>query len=398
MSVTVSGTVAPGFEGVADAFRASFVDEAMGASLCVYLHGSPVVDLYGGLADARRNVPWTKNTVGVIFSCTKGLMSILAAMLVERGQLDYDARVTRYWPEFGAAGKSDVRVRHLLNHQAGLSATREYLRVDDVLDWSRMTTLLAAQEPLWPPGNGYAYHALTHGWLVGELVRRVTGKSVSAAFRDMIAAPLSASAWIGLPQSEFAHMTHLVVGPSLAAEVATGGKGSSSQDWLARATTLGEAFPPTLAEPDAGFNDPRLWEATIPGAGGITNAHELAKIWSATVWSTDGVRLLQPETVRLATRVQTAGPPVFEVPPPWSRWGMGFQLDSEARRYLTPESFGHDGAGGQVGFAEPSLGLGFAYTTNRMEGAGDSRATSVIDALRSSTGLATAAANYAAVD
>jgi CubicO group peptidase (beta-lactamase class C family) len=396
VTATVSGTVAPGFESVGDAFRASLIDDAMGASLCVYLHGSPVVDLHGGVADARRNTPWTADTIGVIFSCTKGLMSVLAAMLVERGELDYEAPVIRYWPEFGAAGKSDVRVRHLLNHQAGLSATRESLRVDDILDWSRMTSLLAGQEPLWPPGSGYAYHALTHGWLVGELVRRITGKSVSAAFRDMISAPLNAAAWIGLPRSEFHRVSHLTVGPGLAAETAIRGKGTD-QNWLERATTLGEAFPPTLAEADSGFNDPRLWAATIPGAGGITNAHGLAKIWSATVWPTDSVRLLKPDTVRAATKVQTAGPPVFDVPPPWSRWGMGFQLDSETRRYVTPEGFGHDGAGGQVGFAEPSLGLGFGYTTNRMEGAGDARATSVIDALRSSPGLATAAAIHAAI-
>lgn len=397
MTTMVSGTVAPGFEHVGDAFRASFIDDTMGASLCVYLHGSPVIDLYGGMADARHDAPWTIDTVGVIFSCTKGLMSILAAMLIERGELDYDAPVIRYWSEFGAVGKSGVRVRHLLNHQAGLSAPREYLHIEDVLDWSRMTSLLAEQEPLWTPGSGYSYHALTHGWLVGELVRRVTGKPVSAAFRDMIAAPLHASAWIGLPQSHFARMADLTVASGLAAEVGAREKGTE-QDWLARATTLGDAFPPTLAEPDGGFNDPRLWAATIPGAGGISNAHALAKIWSATVWPTDGVRLLKPETVRLATKVQTAGPPVFEVPPPWSRWGMGFQLDSETRRYLTREGFGHDGAGGQVGFAEPSLGLSFAYTTNRMEGAGDVRATLIIDALRTSPGLAIAAATYATVD
>jgi len=192
-------------------------------------------------------------------------------------------------------------------------------------------------------------------------------------------------------------MTNLTVGPGLAAEAASRATGAD-QDWLERATTLGEAFPPTLAQPGGGFNDPRLWAATIPGAGGITNAHGLAKIWSATVWPADGVRLLTSETVRGATKVQTSGPPVFEVPPPWSRWGMGFQLDSEARHYLTAKSFGHDGAGGQVGFADPSLGLGFAYTTNLMEGAGDQRATSIIDALRSSPGIAKAVAAYAVVD
>ena len=394
MRVPVSGSVAPGFERVADAFRASFPDDTAGAALCVYLHGAPVVDLYGGLADARRGIPWSKDSIGVVFSCTKGLMSVLAAMLVEAGELDYEAPVVSYWPEFGAAGKSSVKVRHLLSHQAGLSATREFLQVEDVLDWSRMTKLLAEQEPLWPPGSGYAYHSITHGWLVGELVRRITGKPVSAAFQDLIAKPLGVSAWIGLPASEFGRMTHLVVAPAVAEEAGRQPKGLE-QDWLARATTLGAALPPTLAEPDGGFNDPRLWAAAIPGAGGIAGARDLAKIWSATVTTTDGVRLLKPRTIRLATEVQSWGAPMFEVPPPWSRWGMGLQLDSETRRYLTAEGFGHDGAGGQVAFADPKLGVGFAYTTHRMEGAGDTRATSIIDALRASPSLSTAPMGYA---
>jgi CubicO group peptidase (beta-lactamase class C family) len=151
--------------------------------------------------------------------------------------------------------------------------------------------------------------------------------------------------------------------------------------------TLGKALPVALVAPDEGFNDPRLWQAEIPGAGGIATARGLAKIWSATVWPSDGVRLLQSQTVTRATKEQTAGAPVFEVPPPWPRWGMGFQLDSEARRYLTSSGFGHDGAGGQVAFAEPSLGLGFAFLTNRMEGQGDMRATSIVDVLRQTLAL-----------
>ena len=393
MTVTVTGTVAPGFEAVADTFRAAFANDTMGAALCVYLHGVPVIDLWGGLADARRGRPWTEDTIGVIFSSTKGLMSVLAAKLVEDGRLDYDAPVTRYWPEFGAAGKGDVRVRHLLNHQAGLSAPRVDLSLDDIIDWSRVTSILAGQEPLWPLGTGYAYHAITHGWLVGELVRRVTGKPVGMAFRDVIAGPLDADVWIGLPDSEQARVTHLVVAESLSSQAA-----ATEPDWLERAMTLGGALPATLVEPDRGFNDPRLWSAEIPGAGGIASARGLARIWSATVWPTGGVKLLRPETVRLATTEQTAGAPIFEVPPPWPRWGMGLQLDSEARRYLTPEGFGHDGAGGQVAFAEPELGVGFAYVTNLMEGVGDMRATSIVDALRASSPIATSAATYAAID
>lgn len=380
MSMTISGSVAPGFERLADTFAASFSTDRMGAALCVYLHGKPVVDLWGGLADARNGTPWASSTASVIFSCTKGLMSILVARLVEQGRLDYEAPVSRYWPEFAAAGKAGVKVRHLLNHQAGLSAPREDLSTEDILDWDRVVARLAAQEPLWAPGTGYAYHAITHGWLAGELVRRITGQSVSAAFQDLIARPLDADAWIGLPAAEQERVAHLVVSASLAEQTAAAP--ASDTDWLWRAMTLGKALPPTLVEPEGGFNDPRLRAAEIPGAGGIASAHALARIWSATVWPTDGVRLLQPQTVMRATREETSGPPVFDVPPPWSRWGMGFQLDSEARRYLTGAGFGHDGAGGQVAFAEPRLGLGFAYLTNLMEGQGDMRATSIVDTLR----------------
>lgn len=376
----ISGSVQPGFEPVADAFAGSFTTEAMGAALCVYLHGRPVVELWGGLADARAGTPWAADTISVIFSCTKGLMSILVARLVEDGRLDYDAPVVRYWPEFAAAGKAGTKVRHLLNHQAGLSAPREDYSAETILDWKDVVSRLAAQEPLWVAGSGYAYHAITHGWLAGELVRRVTGKSVAAAFRELIARPLDADAWIGLPAAEQARVAHMVVAASLAEQTAPAPAGDS--DWLWRAMTLGRALPPTLVEPDGGFNDPRLHLAEIPGAGGIASAHALARIWSATVYPTGGVQLLDPKTVARATRVETSGPPVFEVPPPWPRWGMGFQLDSEARRYLTGAGFGHDGAGGQVAFAEPRLGLGFAYLTNLMEGQGDMRATSIVDTLR----------------
>lgn len=393
MSPVISGTVRPGFESVADAFRDAFVDEQMGSALCVFHHGEPVVDLWGGVADARDGRAWTDETISVIFSCTKGLMSIVAARLVEAGRLDYDAPVARYWPEFAASGKGDVRVRHLLNHQSGLSAPREDQRLEDILDWDAVTTLLAAQEPLWAPGTGYAYHAITHGWLIGEVVRRVSGQPVSAVFEEMIA-PLHASAWIGLPEAEHRRVAHLVVAPTPPETAAA----RPQPDWLERAMTLGGALPPGLVLPDGGFNDPRLWSAEIPGAGGIASAHGLAKIWSATVWPTDGCQLLDAGTRARATAQQTAGKPVFEVDPPWPRWGMGFQLDSEARRYLTPSGFGHDGAGGQVAFAEPGLGIGFAFVTNRMEGPGDRRATAIVDALRALPGIVNSVPNTVAVD
>lgn len=379
------GRVAPGFEPVAEAFAAAFDGRPqMGGALAIRHQGKEVVSLWGGTADPRVGKPWTEDTASVIFSCTKGLVSILAAQLVDQGRLDYDAPVARYWPEFAEAGKAGVTVRQVLGHQAGLSAPRANLAFDDLLDWDVVTTHLARQSPLWKPGTGYAYHALTHGWLIGEIVRRITGQSVGATFAQTITRPLDALAWIGLPQHHAGPLTHLQVAPQLGglwdAEAAL--DTAAAPNWPYRAMTLGGALPAALVTPDGGFNDPRLQAAEIPAAGGIATAPALAAIWSATVTPTDGVSLFSPAVLELATATVTEGPPVFSAPPPYARWGMGFQLDSPARRYLTGRSFGHDGAGGQSAFADPEHQLGFAFLTNWMEAGEDRRATGIIDALR----------------
>ena len=385
MSTIIHGSVAPGFEPVFAAFESAFADKPdMGGALAIRHHGRTVVDLWGGVADERTREPWTDDTLSVIFSCTKGLVSILAARLVQEGRLDYDARVTDYWPEFGAAGKADVRVKHLLSHRSGVSAPRVPLSAADVLDWNVVVTELAAQEPLWHPGSGYAYHALTHGWLAGEVIRRITGRSVGQYFADVITGPLHADSWIGLPPALDDRVAHLQAGPSLSqltrqlAEARTPGQ----IDWSDEAMTLGGAFTAELITETGGFNSPAIRAAEIPGAGGIATARSLATIWSAAIVETDGVRLLDDAIIAEATRVQSEGPPVWPVPGPWPRWGMGFQLDSEARRYLGPTGFGHDGAGGQCAFADPHYGVGFAFLTNQMEAIEDFRATRVIDALR----------------
>ncbi len=385
MSAQIEGSVTPGFEAVADAFASAMEGRSRaGAALAIRVDGIEVVDLWSGVADERDGRPWTADTASVIFSCTKGLMSIAIARLVQEGRLDYEARVTRYWPEFGVAGKEAVTVRQLVSHQAGLSAPSEDWAFTDVLDWNAATAKLAAQAPLWPPGSAYAYHALTHGWLLGELVRRVTGQGPGAYFAGLIAEPLGVPAWIGLPPGHTGPVAHLQVAPDLEALWAAESRRHlpDRPNWTLRAMTLGGALPAALATVDGGFNDRRVREAQIPGAGGIATASALAAIWSATVTPTEGVQLLAPETVQMATRVETSGPPIFDAQAPFCRWGMGFQLDSEARRYLTAASFGHDGAGGQVGFADPQHRVGFGFVTNWMEAGEDRRATAVIDALR----------------
>jgi CubicO group peptidase (beta-lactamase class C family) len=385
---TVQGTVAPGFEPVLEAFRDAVADDGeTGAALAVRHRGATVVDLWAGVADRRTGREWTADTPSVVFSCTKGLMSILLARLVQEGRLDYEALVTEIWPQYGAAGKASTRVRDAISHRAGLSAPRVDWSRDDILDWERATALLAAQEPLWEPGTAWSYHAITHGWITGELVRRVTGISPGEYFAELIADPLALDAWIGLPAAEQERVAHLVVGPTLERHYANwpGPAEPGAVDWPARAGTLGGALPDALVGEDDGFNRADVRAAQIPGAGGIASARALATIWSATVVETDGIRLLDDATVRRATRVQTEGEPYFAVPAPWPRWGMGFQLDSAARRYLGPGSFGHDGAGGQVAFADLDQRIGFAFLTNRME-AGDDRGTRIVSALGSALG------------
>lgn len=382
MRGTVLGSVAAGFQPVAEAFERAFADRpAMGAALHITRNGERVVDLWGGVADARTGRAWQRNTPSVIFSCTKGLVSILVARLVEEGKLDYAAPVAQYWPEFAAAGKGKVTVGQALAHQAGLSAPRENLTEDDIVDWDCVTAILASQEPLWPIGTGYAYHALTHGWLAGELVRRVTGQSVGAYFKTLTTAPLGVDAWIGLPDELADRAAHLEVSPSLSAlwkEEAA----KPEPNWTYKAMTLGDALPADLVSADGGFNKQRIRAAEIPGAGGIATAEALATIWSATIVPTRGQRLLGDAVIAEATKTQSEGVSVFGGDPPYSRWGFGFQLDSEARRYLNDTCFGHDGAGGQVGFADPTNGIGFGFVTNWMMGPEDTRATEIISALR----------------
>jgi len=385
VTLTLSGTVAAGFEPVRTAFAEAFDGKpAMGAALSIRQHGSTVVDLWGGVADERTGAPWRDDTVSVIFSCTKGLSAIMAARLVQEGQLDYTAPVTDYWPEFGAAGKGAVRVQDLLDHRSGLSAPREKFTTEQAVDWATVTAALARQSPLWQPDSGWGYHAITHGWLIGEVIRRITGMSVGQYFQQSVAGPLAAAAWIGLPPALRGRVATMQVGPTLAelTRQQTDALRPGVVDWQERAMTLGGAWPRELVGDGIGFNAPEVQQAEIPGAGGIASARALAKIWSATVEETDGVRLLDDAVVSEATRVQSEGPPVFDVPGPWPRWGMGFQLDSEARRYLTGASFGHDGAGGQSAFADPTTGIGFAFLTNQMEAIDDRRATRIIDALR----------------
>ncbi|MBB2977134.1 CubicO group peptidase (beta-lactamase class C family) [Microbacterium endophyticum] len=382
---SVHGVVAPGFERVADVF-ATTARERGGSALSIRVGGELVVDIWQGSVDSDGAKPWQANTPTAIFSCTKGLVAMLLARIVQEGKVDLDAPVARYWPEFAAAGKERITVRQLAAHRAGLAAPRIDIDRETALDWNRMVTVLAAQEPLWEPGSTYGYHALTFGWLVGEVIRRVTGISVGQYLRETLTVPLHADAWIGLPESVEPRVARLLAGDTLLNPAPGPALDPEQASWMGRAMTLGDAFPAALVLPGEGFDDPAVHRAEVPGAGGIATASALAALWSSTVVSTERTSPLDAAVVDDMTAVQSEGEPVWWIPGPYPKWGTGFMLDSQRREFLSPSSFGHDGAGGQVAFADRDAEVGFGYVTNLFEIADDERGTELVRALRRALG------------
>jgi CubicO group peptidase (beta-lactamase class C family) len=373
--IDANGTTASGFESLREVFSEILGRHPEGgAALAIRQHGRTIVDLWGGAANSEAGRDWREDTPSVIFSATKGLMAILAAQLVQDGVLDYDAPVAEYWPEFAQNGKGDVRVREVISHRAGLPAFEDTVAIEDLLNWDLMAERLAAQTPLWVPGTQHAYHPLTFGWLIGEILHRVTGLEPGALLERNLAQPLQVDAWIGIDSATSARTAELLDPPELPPVSV------DAPDWVVQ-TTMGGASFAQLG------NSPVVRAAQIPAAGGVATAPALAKIWSSTVVETDGVRTLGRQVVELATRVQSEGPQADGSLPPHARWGMGFQLDSPARAYLTPASFGHDGFGGQVTFADPIHELSFAFISNRMLEMNDDRANSLIRELRRILGI-----------
>jgi CubicO group peptidase (beta-lactamase class C family) len=383
----VQGSVAAGFEPLGEAFgQALAASHGHGGALHVRLDGKVVVDLWGG--NASNGQPWKNDTPTLIFSCTKGLVSILAGELVREGQLDLDAPVSAYWPEFDQHGKGSMPVRWLMSHRAGLPAVRRDLELADVVNWERIIDVLAEEEPLLPPGETYQYHALTFGWLAGEIIRRITGKDVREFFVERIVKPLGVAAWIGMPDAELSRVAELYSAtPPPDALPLPPGVDPELADINERAMTLGSAFPADFGEENAGFNSDEVRQAVIPGAGGIATASALATIWSATVSNAEEIRLLNDEVIADMSREQSSGQPAVPLPGPWQRWGTGFMLSSEARPFLSNASFGHDGAGGQVSFADPEYKVGFAYLTNDLQRTGDKRGVVLVEVLRDVLGV-----------
>lgn len=357
-------TIDSRFQELAEIFFGQGRSVPGGSSLAVFENGKPVINLWQGETEGGK--PWNADTVSVIFSCTKGLASILAHRLVQEGKLDLEQRVSFYWPEFAQGGKQDIPVKWVLQHKAGLSATRRDLTIEELTDGHSLEDALAEQEPIWEPGTAHGYHALTFGTLVGKLVHNITGMTIGKYFAELISEPLSVDAWIGLPKENFSNLAPLITDGK---RVASNPEPQTDMYWLSKAMTFGGALDHRVESFETGFNNPKLLSAELPGAGGVSNAFSLAKIYSAAVTETGGMRLLNDDSLRAATVAQSIGPLKFESQPgPFPVWGNGFMLDvSGFKDMLGPNSFGHDGLGGQNAFGDFKHRIGFAYTTNYLQ-------------------------------
>jgi CubicO group peptidase (beta-lactamase class C family) len=359
--MTVSGFALAPFEHLAETFGDILrAQPAGGAAFSVFVDGECVIDVLGG--ESKPGVSWSSETLSLMFSNTKGLVSILVGTLIESGVLDPDSPVTEYWPEFATVSTA-LTVRGLLEHRAGLSAVRRDMTVDEVLDHHTVLRELLTQEPLWEPGTGYAYHAMTFGTLVDELVRRVDGRSLSAMLQDVLANPLGIDACIGIRADHEHRVAEFVETDWPDSESFVRG---SPADLQSRAMSFGTAFPAGAGiHPNIGFNDPRVHQGQLPGANAISTARGLAAMWSSVVAPTNGVRVLSDSTVDLMRERRVTGPSVWGEPGPWPERGLGVMLECEARSpLLSAASFGHDGFGGQAGFADPTLRASFGFVTN----------------------------------
>ncbi|MEV0368249.1 serine hydrolase domain-containing protein [Streptomyces sp. NPDC050636] len=374
--VDVQGTVEDGFEPVRDAFAANFARRGeRGAAVAVYRHGRKVVDLWGGTRDGDAGgspdapaAPWEAGTAQIVRSATKGIAAIVPLLLHQRGLLDLDAPVGTYWPEFKAAGKERVLVRHLLSHRAGLPVLDTPLTPDQAIDGVSGPAALAAQAPAWTPGADHGYHAQTYSWLIGELVLRVTGRTIGSWIADEISGPLGLDLWIGVPEAVQPRVGRL-------AEIATAAVPGAAGLRVRPKQTVADAYrdPSSLTSrafgaitPAADENAPAYRAAELPASGGVATARALARCYAALIGPVDGhPRLFAPATLTLARTEESAG--LDRTLLVNTRFGLGFMLHGPASPLLAPGSFGHPGRGGALAFADPESGFAFGYVTNGMQ-------------------------------
>ena len=368
----VSGSCDPAFLAVREAFAGNFSDRGeCGAAVSIIVGGRLVAELSGGERDAAGAQPWTADTLVNVFSVGKGVLAACLTRLIGRGQLDPDARVARYWPEFAASGKDAVTVRQLLSHQAGLPALHATLAPGTALDWQFMTTALAAEEPWWPPGTRHGYHVNTFGFLAGELLRRITGLMPGDYLRRELAGPLGADLHIGLTAAQLPRVAEFHWPDVVPSGILPGGATTPGPDCV---RVRESPVPGTEMALHAYFNPPDLsgagvvntaaWRsAQIPSANAHATATGIARLYAPL--AAGGGGLVDPGALLAATTEQVYGDDLVLQRP--SRFGLGFQLTHPEREFGPgPGCFGHFGAGGSVGFCDPDARLAFGYVTNQM--------------------------------
>ncbi|WP_328932947.1 MULTISPECIES: serine hydrolase domain-containing protein [unclassified Streptomyces] len=383
----VNGLVAEGFEPVREAFAANFeVRGDRGAAVSVYRHGHRVVDLWAGTKDVDGTAPWEQGTAQIVRSATKGVAAAALLLLAQRGQVDLDAPVGEYWPEYKAAGKEHTLVWHLLAHRAGVPVLDRPLTPDEAADPAFGAAAVAAQAPVWEPGADHGYHAQTYSWLTGELVRRVTGRSIGAWIADEIAGPVGADLWVGLPAARADRVGRVAQLDTPATDpgvLRTRPKRSVSEAYADPGSLTRRAFGAITPMPDE--NDPAYRAAVLPASNGIATADGLARVYASLIGEVDGgTRLFTPETMRRARTERSLGPDRVLVIS--TRFGLGYMLHGSASPLLSETSFGHPGRGGALGFADPESGIAFGYVTNgfRKSVTADPRAQALVRAVRAS--------------
>ena len=378
MTVTtpIQGWTAPGFDEVRDAFAANFhrdeADAELGAALAVYLDGHCVVDLWGGHTDPARTKPWARDTLVNVWSASKGVTALAMAILVDQGRAAYDDPVAKHWPEFAANGKASITLGQILSHQSGLNGWAHVpTTFDDLYHWPTATARLAAQAPAWEPGTLASYHALTHGYLAGEVIRRITSQMPGDFIRAVIAQPLGADFHIGLPPGDDWRVAEIVGPPP--AHATPGGPGLPDLARLAVTNPVAEAL----------LANTRPWRAAqIPAANGQASAQGMARIYGALAngGALDGVRIISPEGIDRLRETRHPGPDLMTGP---RHWGAGVASHVVPNFGPLAETFGHSGWGGAFGCANTARRVGIGYVMNRMGGhiSTNSRATSVAAAV-----------------
>jgi CubicO group peptidase (beta-lactamase class C family) len=380
-ALRLEGKVAPGFERCRDAFAAGFDGAETGAACSVRLNGVTVVDLWGGVADARTGREWTGDTIVPVFSVSKGVAAVCVLHLVAQGLIELDAPLARYWPEFAQNGKGEITVRGALAHRGGVPFVDGDVDLEQFSRPAEMSARLAAQTPIFEPGSAHLYHAVTIGWITNELVRRVAGMTLGQWLAANVARPLGLSLYFGLPDSERERVARLAYrDPEQVATAFGVSAPPGSANWQALTLNGALSFGPELGE--GSLNDPRVQSVELAGAGLVADARSLAKFYAACLAPVDGVRLLSDSLIVDAIMPVSTGKQ-FGMEDNGPTWGAGVMLPWSVQPMLCASSFGHDGMGGSLAFASPQRRVAFAYVRNGMATGGvkDAEVYTVVEAL-----------------